>query len=151
MKSYLWRDKKLIGLGVALILVTAFLVICIVGVSSAFAVPIAPESSVDVMSAAPSKIPSWPPVYEEKMADGTTWYAYASCNVEDWTTIKDGEDLILTNKHGTFPATIKIFNPQPQSASSGGRSPERVWITFKSILELPKLPKTGPAVLFKVR
>lgn len=101
-----------------------------------------------------NKIPDWPPVYEEKMADGTTWYAFAKCNVyvKDWKEIKDGEVFILTNQYGSFPAEIKIFNPQPRPASIGGRSPERIWVTFKTLMITwpSDCPRIGPAVLFKV-
>lgn len=91
--------------------------------------------------------PPWA-VYEERMANGEIWYAYATRVIRQYEVVEVGMEVELINAKGErfLAKIIKIFQPTP---ASGPRSPSRVWIEFENLSPKRSQPSFGPAVIFK--
>lgn len=132
MKGNPLKDKKLIRLGIAALIA---ILLCVVCFSEAFA--------------APSKIPSWPPVCEERMTDGV-WSAYAIGEVNMGTPIIPGKtELRMKNGKGEWMRVRvkEIFHPK---TLSGPTSPGRIWVNIENLTMAPGQPQLAPAVIHTV-
>jgi hypothetical protein len=78
-------------------------------------------------------------VYQEQMADGTTWYAYGKGSIFDRDPRPD-DMLFLTNAKGeTFKVkVVQVFQVPPQSRTKG------VWLEFENLTPARGQPLTGP-------